>query len=317
MATRNWNIEWLNHNSQRNYPLADDATGLDQTGGFKIPDDFVVELDLPVHAGMNVDPARFYVKHVGAYETGFSVIVGYQPADGDPVNVATALIARQAHTRNKAYALGGLEPYDDTAGKVVIGRLDAIDEQPAGFWTFDFDATRLDPDAIRPMIRGVSSVVLVNGSSKSVPIRGHIEFVAGNNVRLTPILTDGMNAIRIDAISGEGLVEECVCEGDAALGDPVKSINGVTPDANGNINLTAAECTAIDPITNGVKISDVCSRPCCGCEELEAITRDLERFGEQAAGAQAFIDTLREAAVTMDTIVLGSKLNDKGCVTCE
>lgn len=314
---KNWNLEWLNHNGQRRYPLADDATGTDDSGSFTIPNDFVVELDLPVHAGLAVDPARFFVRHVGAFETGFSVVVGYQPASGDPVTVATALIARQTHTRNRAYALGGVEPYDDTAGKVVIGRLDTIDVQPAGFWTFEFEATRLDPDAVRPMIRGVSALVLVNGSSKSEPIRGHVELVSGTNVRLTPLLADGLNAVRIDAVSGEGLVENCVCEGDAAPGEPVRSINGVTPDENGNINLIAGECTQVDPAAGGVRLSDVCSYPCCGCPEVEAITRDLEKFGAQAAGAQAFIDQLRVAATTMDTIVLGSKLNDKSCITCE
>lgn len=316
MAGQLWNAEFLNHNSQRRYPLADDATCVDDSGSFTIPNDFLLELDLPVHAGMNVDPARFFVRHVGAFETGFSVVVGYQPAAGDPVTVATALVARQAHTRNRAYALGGVAPFDDTVGKVVIGRLDSIDEQPAGFWTFTLAAARLDPDAVRPMIRGVSALVAVNGASRSVPLVGDVELVAGSNVRLTPVVAEGVTAIRIDAVSGEGLVEECVCEGDAALGDPVRSINGVTPDANGNINLMAGECTQVDPVVNGVRLSDVCSKPCCGCPEVEAITRDLEAFGQQAAGAQAFIDQLREAATTMDTIVLGSKLNDKSCVDC-
>ncbi len=266
---------------------------------------------------MNVDPARFFVKHVGAYETGFSVVVGYQPAAGDAVNVATALVARQTHTRNKAYALGGIAPYDDTAGKLVIGRLDSIDEQPAGFWTFDLAAARLDPDAVRPMIRGVASIVLVNGSSRSVPLRGDVEFVAGTNVRLTPVLTGGLNAIRIDAVTGEGLVEDCVCEGDAALGEPIRTVNGVAPDANGNVNLISGECTQVEAIANGVRIGDVCSRPCCGCEELEAITTALEQFGQEKAAAQAFIDQLRTATTTMDTIVLGSKLSDAGCVQCD
>lgn len=316
MAGQLWNQEFLGHNGQRRYPLADDASCVDDSGSFVIPNDFITELDLPVHAGLNVDPARFFVRHVGAFETGFSVVVGYQPAVGDAVTVATALVARQTHTRNRSYALGGVEPYDDTAGKVVVGRLDTIDEQPAGFWTFEFAATRLDPDAVRPMIRGVSALVLVNGTSRSVPIRGHVELIAGTNTRLTPVLADGLNAVRIDAVSGAGLVEDCVCEGDAALGDPVRSINGVTPDETGNINITAGDCVQVEPTANGIRVADVCSKPCCGCPEVEAITRDLERFGTQAAGAQAFIDQLRAAATTMDTIVLGSKLNDKSCIEC-
>ena len=29
-----WNIEWLNQNSQRNYPLSEEATGYDITGAY-------------------------------------------------------------------------------------------------------------------------------------------------------------------------------------------------------------------------------------------------------------------------------------------
>jgi hypothetical protein len=317
MANLLHNVEFLNHNSQRRYPLADDADGTDESGSFSIPNNFIVELDLPIHAGMNADPARFFVRHIGAFESGFSVVVAYQPATGDPVTVATALIARQTHVRNRAYVLGGVSPYDDTVGKILIGRLESIDEQPAGFWTFALSSTRLDPDAVRPIIRGVASLICVNGTSRSVPMRGHVELISGNNIRLTPVLTDGQNAIRIDAITGEGLIADCVCEGDAAPGEPIRTINGVGPDANGNINLVSGECTQTASVANGVQISDVCSRPCCGCPELEAITRDLERFAAEKETAQAFVDQLREAATTMDTIVLGSILGDRSCVTCD
>jgi hypothetical protein len=71
MPVGNWNLEWLNHNAQRAYPLADDATGPDETGAFKLPDNFLVELDLPVHAGLNVGPAGFFVLPSAAYAGGY------------------------------------------------------------------------------------------------------------------------------------------------------------------------------------------------------------------------------------------------------
>lgn len=323
MPVGNWNLEWLNHNAQRDYPLADTTTGTDQSGSFTIPDDFIVELDLPIHAGLNVDPARFFIRHIGAYATGYSIVIGYQPADVDnepvaPVEVATALIARQTHTKNRAYALGGVSPYDDTVGKVVIGRLDAIDEQPPGFWTFDFEATRLDPDAVRPIIRGVSSVTCVNGDQRSARLYGDIELVAGTNCQLVPIVASGQDPIiRINFLQGEGTIEECVCEGDSAQTPPIKRISGVIPTPGGDFTIIGSDCMQIEPIDNGLRLVNTCAKPCCGCEELERITQDLERFGQQAASVEEFVDRLGTSVNTMDLIVLGAKLGDRGCITCE
>lgn len=308
-----FNLEFLNHNAQRRYPLAVDATAKDQSGQFVLPDDVLLELDLPVHVSTDTQPDRFFLWQVGAFESGYSFLVGYQPPTGDPVPVASALVPRTVHTPYRVYALAGIEPYDDTLGKIVVGRLDTLDMQPAGLWTFDLAGGRLDPDAVRPVPRGVSALVLVNGRSRSRPLRGHIELIAGRNVRLTPVRTATSSAIRIDAASDATLTEECVCTDAAEPGPPIRSINGVRPDATGNIDLVAGECVSIVAETHGLRITDTCSRPCCGCEELEVITRDLKRLSEQAAGAQAFLNELREAVTAFDTIVLGSKVNDRGC----
>lgn len=318
MPLGNWNLEFANHNAQRRYPLADDADPVDQTGSFAIPNDFLVGLDLPIHAGMDVDPARFYVKHIGAYATGFSVIVGYQPADGDPVNVATALIARPTHVKNTQYALGGIGDYDDTSGKVVVGRLENIDGEPPGFWTFSFPNTRLDPDAVRPIIRGVSSIICVNGDQRSEPLQGDVELVAGVNCQLVPILSEGEDPIiRINFLKGEGTVEDCVCEGDAAVTPAIKRIDGVLPTASGDFTIIGSDCLQITPIANGLQLVNVCAKPCCGCEELEKITQDLERLNAEKTAVQQFGEELGTAVNTMSMTVLGARLSDRSCITCE
>lgn len=317
MPLGHWNLEFLNHNSQRHYPLADTATGVDQTGSFTLPDDFLVELDLPVHAGLDVDPSSFFIQHVGAYSTGYSVIVGYQPASGPAVTVATALIPSQAHQRNATYALGGTGDFDDTVGKLVIGRLDSIANQPPGFWQFDFEATRLDPDAVRPIIRGVSSITCVNGDQSSPKLYGDITLVAGNNMQITPITISGQDPIiSFSAINGEGTVDNCVCEGNAVPSSPIYTINGVKPTPAGDIAIVGSACVSVQPITNGVSITDTCAQPCCGPSELEVITQDLERLGSQAASVQQFVNQLQTNVDTMNLIVLGSKLNDAGCSSC-
>lgn len=318
MPVGNWNLDWLNHNAQRRYPLADDAAGRDQTGAFRLPDTFLVELDMPIHSGMNVGPAGFFVSSVSAFAGGYGLTVGYQPADDSPaVTVATALIPRQGFSRNAVFVLGGVGDFSDTVGKVVVGRLDDIDAQPPGYWQFDFAATRLDPDAVRPIIRGVSSVVCVNGDQRSVPLYGVVELQAGTNMRLDVVLQDGQDPVVVfNAISGEGTVDTCVCEGDSAQTAPVTQLNGVSPTPAGDFTITGSDCIQVLPISNGLKIVDVCAQPCCGCAELEKVTRDLVRLGEQAAAVEGFVDNLRNSVDGMELTVLGSRLGDKGCVQC-
>lgn len=313
-----WNLQWLNLNGQRRYPLADDAGGMDITGSFKLPDDFLLELDLPVHAGFDVDPGRFFIKHIGAYATGYSIVVGYQPVDGNAVDVATALIARQLHKRNTMYALGGIAPFEDSIGKVMIGNLESIDQQPPGFFTFGLTATRLEPDAIRPIIRGVSALVVVNNEQKSVRLTGDVELVAGANFQLVPVIQSGQDPqIIFNAIEGEGTVQECVCEGDAAVTEPIKKFNGIQPTPTGDFTLVGSECIQIEPIANGLRIINTCAKPCCGCEELERITQDLERLKQEAVNVEGFADSLQTSVSTMDLVVLGARLGDRSCVTCE
>lgn len=310
-----WNQEWLGVNSQRKYPLADDANGISDSGSFVIPDDFIVELDLAVQAGDDVTPGRFFLLNIGAYASGYSVIIGYQPADDSaPVPVATALIARQLHTRNRMYALGGIAPFTDVVGKVVIGSLGSADAQAPGFHAFTLTSSRLDPDAIRPIIRGVSSITVINNGQRSQPLYGDIELVAGSNCQLVPILVSGQPpTIQFNAIRGEGTVTDCVCVGDAASAPPITRINGTSPTGLGDFTLVGDDCLQITPITNGLQVTDKCSKPCCGCTDLEAITRDLERLRSEAATVSSFVGQVKSSVDTMNLLVLGARLGNQSC----
>lgn len=317
MAARTINLEWLNHNSVRRYPLFDESSGVDVTDSFEIPNDFLVETDIPIHAGLDVDPARFFVKHIGAFATGFSIVIGYQPVSGDAVDVATALIPRQTHTRNQTYALGGVGDFDDTVGKLTINRLDAILLQPAGFFTFDLENTRLTPDTMRPIIRGVQSIQVRSGTDVSPRMFGDIELQPFENMQIVPIIVAGQDPIlRFSAIEDAGLSEECICEGEV-LTPPVRRINGIPPTAAGDFTLLGNNCLVPMPITNGLKLDDICSEPCCGCEELEAITRDLEQFGSKATTLENFLVRLESSVTQMDQVVLSAQLRDNGCIDCD
>lgn len=317
MPLSQFNLEWLNHNAQRNYPLFSEASCLDKTGSFKIPEDFLLGLTLPIHAAMDVDINQFFIREVGSWSNGYSLTISHD--DGSSIiDVASAMIPTSGHFRNKSYTLGGTEPFTDTVGQIVVGKLSTIDQQPEGVWEFDLAATRLEHIAIRPILRGVQSIRVVNGSEQSVALQGDVEIVAGENMQITPLVISGQNPKLIfSAISGEGTIEECVCEGEDTSLVPITSINGVTPTASGEMNLIGDDCIEIVATENGLKLVDNCCSPCCGCQELEAITRDLERFETQRVTLQDFVSSLQTTSNEFSLTVLGARLGDRGCTTCE
>lgn len=311
-----WNVQWLNQNSQRSYPLADWGSAVDQTGTVTIPDEFILALSFPVHAGQAVEPEKFYIKHLGVFPTGYTIVLGYDDGSAVPPSVASVNIAKTSHNEYSSYAISGADDYDDSVGKIVIGKLDEMSFLPPGFYTFDPEATPIETDAIRPMIRGISSIVVINGSDRSDRIYGDIELVAGSNMRIVSNQVEGEPPqIVFSAISGEGLNEECACdeEGD---GPCIRFINGIPPLPDGNFRMVGNKCMDIQPIDNGLRFSDLCSEPCCGCQELEAIITQINRFADGVATLQTFASTLGSEVTQMSNVVLGSKLSDTGCLDC-
>jgi hypothetical protein len=199
-------------------------------------------------------------------------------------------------------------------GKVTIGDLHQINQQAAGQYTFSLENGRLEPDAIRPMLRGVTGIRVVNGGQVSDLLQGVIELAAGANVQLLPIENAGDEAqIQISAIDGEGTIEECVCTGEPSAATPIRRINGIAPTDDGDLLLVGDDCLDIQGIANGLKLSNTCAKPCCGCPELERITEDLQRLDQQAATVRDFSSRLQVAVDTMNQVVLAARPGSSGC----
>ena len=314
--TQNFNIEWLGHNSQRNFPLAYESTSKDITGAFKLPDDFLVELRLSVPAFL-ASSTNYTLKTVQAYSTGYSVIIGYDNGESI-VSVAAANILRSSHYLYKSYPLRGLGDFYDVSGFVTIGNLDAIDLEPPGSWSFDLGGGRLELDCVYPQIRGVTQLRIQNGGDVSAPITGDIILRSGNNFSINVIQEPGEDPqIIFNAISGAGLNEECVCEDGTQDLVPIKTINDIPGAPDGSFTLTGIECLTITPGTNSLNLEDKCAKPCCGCKELEPVVAALEQFGKQAATLETFMTNLEARVAQMDMVVLGSRLNDQGCYSQE
>lgn len=315
MPIGNWNLQWLNHNSQRSYPLTERATKVDVTNTVRIPDSFIVNLYFPVHAGLNVNTNNFYVKTLLVAPTGYNIGIGYYDAINDAeIVVGSVMIAEAVHVPNSTYAIAGIDDFSDTIGQITIGKLDEIGRLPAGLYSFTRGAGELETDAIRPMIRGISSIRAINGVEVSESLYGDVEFIAGTNVRIDVSNINNKPTITFNAISGLNLSEVCECD-ENKTGECIKCINGVC-SGDGTFTLEGSACIQVTGSDNGITITDTCALPCCGCDELDALKTQIDRFNDGVTTLQNFVTRLSSEVTQMSLVVLGSRLGDSGCSQC-
>jgi hypothetical protein len=310
MPIGNWNLQWLNHNTQRSYPLTERASKRDLTGTIQIPDSFIVGLYLPVSATLVTSPANFFIRSLLIAPTGFNIVISYSTG-ATVVDVAAGSIPRAGHVPNRVYAIGGVDSFADSVGQIVLGPLAEIDALPQGLYTFDLAGAELEPDAIRPNLRGISRLQVLNNNQLSEEIYGDVVLAAGTNMRIDVATVNDQTIITFKAIAGENLNQDCACNvPDTA--ECIRCINGVC-SSDGNFNFSYDDCIDIQPTTNGLIFSDTCAAPCCGCAELDAITEQINRFGDGVTTLQNFMARLGAEVTQMSLVVLSSRLGDANC----
>lgn len=317
MPIGNWNLQWLNHNSQRSYPLTERASKVDSTGTIRIPDSFIVALYFPVHVTLAIQLDQFYVKTLLISPLGYSIGIGYADGSANGVLVATANVTKATHTANMTYAMAGVDDFADTIGQIVIGDLREIEQLPAGLYTFSFESGELESDAIRPMLRGVTAVRVVNNNENSPLLYGDIELIAGTNMRLDYAINTntGNPRITFNAIDGTDLNTVCTCDLNKT-GECIRCINGIC-STDGNYTITGGDCITVTTGGNGITLEDICATPCCGCAELDALKTQIDRFSDGVTTLGNFVTRLGSEVTQMSFVVLGSRLGDAGCSTCE
>ncbi len=311
MVGKYWNVEWLDQNSQRSYPLTDWSTKVDITGTLTIPDSLILGLYFPVAANIEILPDRFYISELVLFSTGIAISISYDDDTASPGVVATAQIAISGHDEYDVYALPGKNEFADSVGRIIVGRLDILERLPTGRYTFTPQAGALEADAIQPMISGVTALVVGN-----TRYQDDIVLEEGENIQFTVDEDEhGRTRIRIDAIDGTGLTEPDLC-GDRTAAGPIRTLNGLAPTATGDFTFSGNVCLEVVPTVNGLQFVDKCSEPCCDCNDLKALVEELELLTTQSTTVQGFYNHLQSVVSQMNQTVLGSLLGDRGCQVC-
>lgn len=299
MTREIWNAEWPNINSQRKYPFAQNAALT--SGDFELPNDLIVDFVLPVNVSAAPDPTAFHLKQLGVFGSGIILSFAYDGTVFSTVNVAAA-----GFIPYTTYPVLGVSPFADSKGWITIGQLSSILKHP-GAYSFDVSTGRLLSSVIRPRLRTVASLSIVNGEDVGAPLTGDIVLVAGRNFRLRVDLSGTKPAIILDAISGAGTVSPCTCSTLDENAPCIRTLNGVSPADNGNINLVGSDCVQITTGTAELKLEDSCSKPCCDCRELQVVTQTLETMQNQLQTMENTAQRLDQELSNTQGNILASK----------
>lgn len=253
------NQGWYDKNESRQFPLADDATAIDVNGN-RLNDGLIADLVLTVP--QDVLPEQVHLLNVSGFGTGLVVSIGINGV------LAAAATIPSTHSEYDGYTIVGTGIGNGITGRVVIGQLSVFQDYVTQSLEFSLDAGKLASSVVRPRIGGVERIVLRDFQNQTYELNENVTLQGGNNVDITAA---GSSLFQIHVSGGVVVDDGLSGNTDNAGNRPIRSINGVQPNANGELTLLGTNCLKLNPETNGIGLEDSCAQPCCGCDELEVV----------------------------------------------
>lgn len=262
---------WLNENALREYPFHEgcglrpnDSAGTLVERGWTLPNGLVVDLSISV-SGANPDPF-LYLGQLSV--VAGSVTLVFCARDGE--RVLSVYATAEGHVKNAVYPLAGTGAFMDARGTICLGDLTAFfDHTPDGLYTFSPEEAQVEPTCIRAATDGVRALRVVDASGyMSLRLTGDVSLIAGENIRFD--YQPDANALIVSADPNAGYTESCDCRDTNEKF--VRSINGIAVE---EVILTGDDCIQVETDNGVIRLTDECSKPCCGCAETTFINQTI------------------------------------------
>lgn len=307
-------VEWLNENSLRAYPFAENSTRIPNdpyAAGTLLPAEYALPNFLLVDAILVVPYSSgtpsLYVSSVSL--AGGVVTVVLSSDSSGSTEIAGSVAVSTSAGRNVQARFSGSGSFDGATGAVVFGDLERFGRTyPDGIFSFSPSQTRLESRCVRPSAACVSGIRVSDqaGSWSTVPLRGEVALVAGSNIRLSYM--PSVNGIRIDADSNSDYNEKCDCDGSEST---VRTINGISLS---DVTIEGGDCVSVETSMGRIVISDNCSKPCCGCEELNFVNMKANELVTSVSRLSSFVGLLESRLDDFKTNFLDSERSPIGAL---
>lgn len=276
------NNEFLSHNALRSYPFADGMSlrpSIDREK--RLPDDFLVGATIVLtNNDITTNFECFFLQRLSVYPQGCALTIGYLNKDGSTIAVGRSIFSLISPKTNTTVIIEAINNFYGLQGHLTVGNFDTLLEQFSGDWTFKPEDTFFDPDVVNSTPRCVSSVVVHTADTISEPIYGEISFVEGDNINLEYYQSGtGIMCLKIGVN---------VKDTENRVTGPIYTINELPPSPTGDFQITSiSNCLDVISGAGKIELRDVCSEPCCGCNELQVINNQIKNQIEMLHDIQA------------------------------
>ena len=277
------NLEYLNQNSLRSYPIQDGASRVSSDGLFVIPNSLIVDVTL---SASGVSGQTFYISSITNLSTYLSIEIS---VGGAGVFGTFSSPTSGLTSENTDIPLVASAGFPDALGIITIGTLDDLELLPSGIFQFSQSATQILSRCSTVGNAGVTGLTFVDATGTNFTLTGHVTITANSNLQFVGV----SGGVQLNAGENLGLNKQC-----ATVAQPVLTINGVTPDSTGNFNLIAdpSSCISISDIQYGSLIADSCGKPCLGCTDIQTLTNTVN-------GLEADIYALRDFTNNLQNLI--------------
>lgn len=302
-------IEWLNLNELRSYPIHEGTERVPFidpeftiSSGTVLDDNIMVDFKAVMTGNSRI---QLYIHKVVIADSTVSIdVYGFTPS----TNVISVSLLQ------RLYDTGGIEVFPVFSGtgnrssseytvidmvpsnewttstcRVVLGRHTDTDI-PDGIYYFKPYQSLIEPCLVEAGPDAVTRLIVTDGSGSEVALTGDVTFTAGSNMVIGGITST--NTIRFNAIPGQGYIDGCEEEANV-----VRSINGIP--LKDVIIVGDGRCTNVTTQGNTITISDTCSTPCCGCDELEMVVNQLREIQQRYEDIEDFAEDINSVLNTL------------------
>lgn len=278
-------LDWISFRAAQSYPLADQATGVSLTGN-ALPQSFLLDVQLLLPSKYNEDiSGSFYISAIQDLGNTFNIVFAYAGIDcaictgiSKVLTTTTSISARTYIISSTVSDTNTLQTYpwmNNITGNLCAG---ITKDYSGGSLSFNIQGARLSNMCIHFLSGQHVEAIQVSGRY----LTGVVTMQAGQGINIE--VQDG-NTIKISVDRNylQSLWQNNIAEYQTSLpGTPVLSINGITPDAFGNITIAGADCVQVNQITNGLVISNPCAKPCCQTDSVaESLNTSINILQEE------------------------------------
>ena len=276
-------LDWVSTRATQSFPLADNVSGM-STQGIQLPDQFLLDMKINIPyttEQSQLDSSKFHIKQVRQHGNLLSVIVGYDGtecliASGIPKNITIASTMAARFFILSPLVADSSSQLSKLSGSISVGvttnfafGLLSFTLQTAQINPFCVSFININPGEIEPDLKSVT----INGRTYTQDLT----VVLGQGL----VVTQGaQNTVNID-ISDQYLKQLVRAYIAQNYGDPIKTINGVSPNSVGNFRLIGADCVDVKTVQGVITISNPCSKPCCTSQNTQALAASLQVIKKQ------------------------------------